>query len=262
MRALAVLLFWLAAMPAPSAFDPFSEARIEQRPGAQLPLETTFRDENGGSVVLGSLAEGKPMLLAPVVHNCPNMCGVTLSGLAEAVLAQPLRAGADFAIVALGIDPREGPAEASESLAELRERFPALAPGAIHALTGAPEQIAALTNAMGYRYGWDERLGQYAHAAAVAVVTPDGRLSRWLYGLAPDPGDLRLALAEAGGGKLGSWREQFLLLCYRYDPQTGRYEPLVWLLLRIGAGATAGIGALLIASAVVRERRAAKRVGP
>jgi protein SCO1 len=255
----AFLFLMLLAVGPASAFDAFSVAGIDQRPGARVPLDLTFRDERGAPVTLRTLGQGKPVLLAPVLHNCPNICGVTLSGLIEAVRAQSFAAGRDFVIVAFGIDPREGQAEAAKSLSDLRRVFSKLPANGIHALTGDASSIRTVTDALGYRYGWDARIGQYAHIALVAVLTPDGRLSRWLYGIAPTPTDLRLALTEAGQGKLGTWGDQLLLLCYHYDPETGRYDSLIWRLLQIGGGITVAAGSGLIGGALVRERRATRR---
>jgi protein SCO1/2 len=255
MRRLALFLAALLGCTPAWAFDPFQQAGIDARPGAQVPLDLPFRDEAGAPVTLRALAQGKPILLAPVLHDCPNICGVTLAGLARAVHAQSLVPGRDFTIVAFGIDPREGPQTAAASLDKLHREFPALPAESIHGLTGTATDIAAVTGALGYRYAWDEAIGQYAHLAAVAVLTPDGRLAHWLYGLAPDPTDLKLALVEAGDGRIGGWGDQLLLLCYHYDPQTGTYGPVIWTALRVGGGLTAAAGAAFIAIAAVRERR-------
>jgi protein SCO1/2 len=253
------LLFVLAGIPA-RAFDPFVEAGIDQRPDARLPLDLQFRDQGGNLVTLGEIADGKPLVLAPVLHRCPNICGITLAGLAEAVRAQSFVPGRDFSVVAFGIDPREGNAEATASIEDLAKVSPALA-GKIHALTGEAADIAAVTSALGYRYAWDPRIGQYAHVAAVAVLTADGHLSRWLYGLEPDPVDLKLALTEAGQGRLGTWGEQLLLLCYHYDPSTGRYDSVITWLLRLGGGFTVLSGAAWIAISILRERQLSERRG-
>jgi protein SCO1/2 len=256
-RAVACLLFLLSAGPA-LAFDPFGEAGIDRHPGARVPLDLAFRDESGAPVTLRQLGRDRPIVLAPVLHRCPNICGVTLAGLAQAIRAQDYLAGRDFAVVALGIDPREGPQAARTALEDLERRFPFLSAADMHALTGSADAIAAVTHALGYRYAWDERIGQYAHIAAVAVLTADGRLARWLYGVQPQAGDLELALTEAGEGRLGSWGDQILLLCYHYDPETGRYGSLVWWLLRLGGGITAAGGAGLIGRALLGERRSSR----
>ncbi|MBB4566805.1 SCO family protein [Rhizobium leucaenae] len=252
------LLGFTGSQAAAAAFDPFAATGIEQKLDAKIPLDRPFTDEQGHRVTLRGLAGGKPMLLAPVLHNCPNICGVTLSGLMEAVEEQPFRPPGDFAIIAFGIDPREGPAEAQNSLDQLRRRFPSLTARGVHALTGTASDIHAVTNALGYRYAWDPDIGQYAHDAAVAVLTPDGRLSRWLYGLAPEGNDLKLALTEAGQGQIGSWGDQLLLLCYHYDPAIGRYSPLVHTALQMAGGVTVLGGGGLLAFALLRERRREK----
>lgn len=259
MRFVLVMLLFLPTLGIPPSaaapFDPFKSTGIDQKPNALIPFDRPFQDEAGHSVTLLQLGDGKPMLLVPVLHNCPNICGVTLSGLMEAVKDQRLRPPGDFTIVAFGIDPKEGPREAQKSLDGLRQRFPDLAAVGIHALTGKEADIHAVTDALGYRYAWDANIGQYAHDAAVAVLTPDGHLSRWLYGLAPEPSDLRLALTEAGHGQTGDWGDQILLLCYHYDPVTGRYSSLIGLALRAGGAATIALGGSVLALALVRERR-------
>lgn len=238
-----------AARPQP--FDPFGAAGIDGRPGVQVPLDGAFRDETGRTVTLRALAHGRPLVIAPVQHRCPNLCGLTLDGLNAAVAGQSYRPGRDFALVALGIDPREGVDAAQVS----RRRFaatPATAGG--HALVGSAADIARVTAALGYRYRWDPQLQQYAHLAAVAVLTPDGRLSHWLYGVAPSPRDLHLALTDAGRGRLGGLGDQIRLLCYHYDPATGRYDSLVMTLARgLGAATTAAL-ALLVGGLLWRSR--------
>lgn len=255
-HAIPILLLALASAPPAQAFDPFQVTGIDQKPDARVPLDLPFTDASGAQVTLRTLAQGKPLVIAPVLHRCPNICGVTLSGLAQAVRAQSFVPGTNFALVAFGIDPKEGVDAAQEDLAALRKRFPQLRRSGVHALTGTAENVAAVTQALGYRYAWDKEIGQYAHVAAVAVLTADGRLSHWLYGLTPTPTDLKLALTEAGEGQLGTFGDQILLLCYHYDPTTGRYGSLVSWLLRVGGGVTVALGVGLIGLAVLRERRA------
>jgi protein SCO1/2 len=246
------LLLLLLSRPA-LAFDPVAQAGIDPPADARAPMALGFREADGSPITLARLAAGRPLVLVPVQHHCPNICGVTLAGVASAIAAQPLRAGRDFTVVAFGIDPKEGPADAQASLAALRGRVPAIA--GIHALTGAAPDIAAVTAALGYRYAWDPAIGQFAHVAATAVLMPDGRLSRWLYGLAPDPLDLRLAVTEAGQGRIGGLGDRLLLLCYHYDPVTGRYAATIRTLLRAGGAATVALLAGFIMLATIRERR-------
>jgi protein SCO1/2 len=243
-----LLLLMLLASPA-LALDPFRDAGIDRRADGAVPMDIPFREADGTLTTLRRIAEGRPILLAPVQHDCPNLCGLTLAGLVQAIGAQAFAAGRDFAVVAFGIDPKEGPAAAQAAVDRLGAPFP------IHALTGAETDIAAVTDGLGYRFAWDPALAQYAHVAAVAVLTPDGRLARWLYGVAPAPTDLSLALTEAGEGTVGDWADQLLLLCYHYDPETGRYGPLVWTLLRLGGGLTVAAAGAFMLLALRRERR-------
>lgn len=258
MRFVLLLCLILAGPSAASAFNAFEATGIDRKPDAQIPFDLIFTDADGRQTTLRSLANGKPVLLAPVLHNCPNICGVTLSGLMQAVEAQDFRPGRDFSVIAFGIDPQEGSKEAQASLGELRKRFSITTATGVHALTGTAENVKAVTDALGYRYAWDADIGQYAHLAAVAVVAPQGHLSRWLYGLAPAPNDLKLALTEAGKGTIGSWGDQLLLLCYHYDPSTGQYSPIIWTALRIVGAGTVVLGLGGIAIALTRERRRMK----
>jgi protein SCO1/2 len=240
------------------AFDPFRVAGIDRTPGADFPMNLPFRDASGRTVTLAGIARGKPIVLVPVQHHCPNICGFTLNGVARAVAGQGFVAGRDFEVVAFGFDPREKPADAAVSAARLDKLIPAKDADGVHALVGSPADVAAAMRGIGYRYGWDPRIGQYAHVAAVAVLTPDGRPARWLYGVQPQGDDLKLALLDAGRGKIGNLGDQLLLLCYHYDPQTGRYDPLIWIVLRIGGVATvAALGGLILLM-VLRERKAGR----
>ena len=243
---LCCLLLVSGPAAAQTGFDPFRQARIDVRPGAQVPLAAPLVDARGERTTLRQLAAGRPVLLAPVLHECPNMCDVTLAGLARAVAAQRLRPGADFTVVAFGIDPQEGPQAAADDLSRLRQHAPARAVDAMRAVVGAPGSVRAVTDALGYHYAWDPRIGQYAHAAAVAVLTPDGRLSSWLYGVTPLPGDVQRALEQARAGAEGSWTDQLLLLCYHYDPASGRYTLAITKLLKLAALLTVAALAVLI----------------
>lgn len=256
MRWLLLLLLMLTVLSRPAmAFDPLKSAGIVQKPESIVPMDMTFLDEKGRAVTLKELSDGKPVLLAPVLHNCPNICDVTLAGLMQAVQGQRFQAGRDFTIVAFGIDPREEPKDAAASMQKLKTRFPWLDGRKIHGLTGSSDAIAKVMVSLGYRYAWDQEIGQYAHIAATAVLTPAGKLTHWLYGLAPEANDLSLALTEAGEGRVGDWGDQILLLCYHYDPQTGRYSPIIWTSLRIGGAITIAIVVSLIAAALLRERK-------
>jgi protein SCO1/2 len=248
---LPALALLMVATGSAAALDPFAAAGIDRKPDARVPLDLTFTDESGKATTLRRLSGGKPILLVPVQHHCPNICGVTLAGLVQAISAQRLRPDADFTTVAFGIDPKEGPRDAAEDLARLPNQ-------PIHGLTGTAQNIAAVTAALGYRYAWDPQLEQYDHVAATAVLAADGRLTRWLYGVAPAAEDLKLALVEAGQGKTGDWTDQLILLCYHYDPVTGRYSNVIWTALRVIAGGAVLALAAFIGRAIYRERRPAQ----
>lgn len=251
---LLAILLASGAAPAAQPFDPFGVATIEERPGVQVPLDLPFRDSRGRATTLRALGHGRPILLAPVQHRCPNICLATLEGLGRAVRNQTARPGRDVEIVAFGIDPREGPADAALSANRLAASLGG--PAGAAAVTGSEPQVKAVTHALGYRYAWDPRISQYAHVAATAVLAPDGRLSGWLYGVSPPPALVQVAIGAAAAGGTASLGERLLLLCYHYDPVTGRYDLLIMDLLR-GAVALAALAiAALITLALLRERRA------
>jgi len=237
--------------------DPFKAASIVEKPGTQIPIDQPFVDSAGQPVTLRRLAGGKPLLITPVQHACPNICGVTLSGIAGAVDRQSkFKPGRDFAIVALGIDPREGPAQARDDLRRLAAQRPNAAWQPV-ALTGSGPAIRAVTGALGYRYAWSDQLRQYAHLSGTAVLTADGRSSSWLYGLSPTPAQLDAAIAQAKVGRSGGVMQQILLLCFHYDPQTGRYSLAVTRVLRLAGIATVLLIALAIGLLSRRRSRTA-----
>jgi protein SCO1/2 len=236
--------------------DPFKAASIAEKPGAAIPLDQPFVTADGKPVTLRQIAAGKPLLITPVQHECPNICGVTLAGISTAIDGQSkFRAGQDFAIVALGIDPREGPGQARDDLRRLARQRPDATWQPV-ALTGSAQAIHAVTDALGYRYAWSDQLRQYAHVSGTAVLTPDGRLSSWLYGLSPTPAQFDKALAQASAGQSGGVMQRLLLLCFHYDPQSGRYSLAITEALRWTGIATV----LLIGAAIAllsRRRREA-----
>lgn len=236
------------SVQAAEPFDPFNQAKIDDRPGAVAPMQASFRDEAGRTVTLASLAGGKPLVVAFVQHHCPNLCGASLEGLAQAASRQ---ADGGFSIAALSIDPRETPADAQASLEHLSK---ANAP--IHGLVGDQATVGRVASALGYHFAWDPRFQQYAHISADAVLSPKGRLAGWIYGLDPPPQVLTTALNAARSGGFASVGEKLLLLCYHYDPQKGRYDPLYWTLIRVSAGLAVLILAASIGVAILRERRA------
>ncbi|HZZ70310.1 MAG TPA: SCO family protein [Phenylobacterium sp.] len=236
---------------AQAAFDPARLASVSAPPFARAPMDLAFRDQHGATVTLRQLAAGKPLVIAPVQHECRNLCGLTLEALRRSLSGLPLRPGADFTLVALGIDPRETPADAARSAQRLGG---AASPG-VEALVGSPAADARLTGALGYRYSWMAATGQYAHMAAVAVLTSDGRLVRWLPGLGIKPAELQAALNEAQRGETPGLADQIRLLCFHFDPATGRYSLAIWRVLRWMAAGAATVVLGGVALAFWRERR-------
>lgn len=256
-----VMAIVTAIAPLPSRaqppFDPFAAAKIEQRPGAAVPAGTTFVDDEGRAVRLGDYFGRKPVLLAPVYYTCPNLCGVTLSGLFTGLKSLGWTPGEAFEVVAISINPSETTADAAKAKSEaLRILGRDKAGDGVHFLTGDTAAIAAVTDAIGFHFAWDDRIQQFAHVAGVAVIAPKGTLTRWLYGVQYQPTDLRLALTDAGQGKVGSFSDQLLLLCYHYDPVTGRYGSIIQGSLRAGGLATFAALAGFIVLSLRRERRA------
>ncbi|HSO07898.1 MAG TPA: SCO family protein [Pelomicrobium sp.] len=258
--ALAALLPADAANPpAPAVLDTVG---VEQRLGAPLPLGAALRDEAGRRVRLGDYFADRPVILVPGYYHCPNLCGSVWLGLQAALRQLPLAAGQDYTVVAVSVDPRETPTAAR---AWRNRHLPASwTPDSRgwQLLTGDEAAIGAVMRAAGFRYAYDAAQDQYAHAAVVVVATPDGRVSRYLFGVRYGADDLRLALVEAGGGRLGSIADRLLLLCYHYDPATGRYSPMIARLLQLGGGATVlalGAGFVLLRR---RERRRGREDRP
>ena len=235
---------------------PLREIGFDQNLDAPLPLDAEFRDESGRTVRLGAFFGGKPVALAFVYYDCPMLCSMVMGSITSSLNTISLDAGRDFEVVMVSFDPRETPALAAKTKAEYLRRYDR--PGAAegwHFLTGDQPSIAQVTKAAGFRYTWDEETGQFAHPAGLVVLTPDGRLSRYLFGLDYSPRDLRLALVEASEGRIGNAVDAALLYCYHYDPTTGRYGLVVMRLVRIAGAATVlALGAFILVM-VRRDRQ-------
>lgn len=237
-------------------FDPFAAAGIEPEPDARVPLALDFTDDRGQRVTLAELFDGRPVILAPVYYRCRNVCGTQLASLFNLLSALRLELGRDYTVVAFSFDPREEPADARAERARLRKRWPQLADSRhVHFLTGSAASSAALSAAIGFRYRWDPGTEEYAHISALAILGAGGRLARWLYGLGYQPDDLRLALTDAGEGRVGSLGDRLLLLCYHYDPQRGGYDNRVIGALQVGGLGTALALGGFIGVSLWRERR-------
>jgi protein SCO1/2 len=232
---------------------------IEQHLDAQVPPDLAFVDDADRPVKLGDYFGKKPLILNLVYYNCTMLCGEALAGLTGAIRLVKFDVGNEFDIVTVSFNPQETPAIAAEKKKDYLKRYgrPNAAAG-WHFLTGPPESINALTKAVGFQYQCDPRIQQYAHATAIMVLTPQGHISRYFYGVDFPPKDLRMGLVEASQGKIGNAVDQVLLYCYHYDPATGKYGAIVSNILKIGAGLTIILlaGLLLI---LMRLDRAAQR---
>ena len=229
------------------------DVTFAQRLGQQLPLDARFRDETGREVALGDYFGRKPVVLAFVYYQCPMLCTQVMNGLSSALKALTFTPGQEFDIVLISFDPRDRFETANaKKRAHLQHWSVQDQADGWHFLTGETETIRRVTNAAGFTYLWDEATQQFAHVSGVLTLTPDGRLSRYFYGVEFSPKDLRLALVESGQGKIGSLVEELLLYCYQYDPTTGRYGAVVMNLVRLGGVLTVGLVAVFV---VVMRRR-------
>jgi protein SCO1/2 len=212
---------------------------IEQHLDAQVPPDLTFRDDTGKTVKLGDYFGRKPLILNLVYYNCTMLCGEALAGLSSAMRLVKFDVGDQFDVVTVSFDPRETPEMAAAKKKDYVGRYGrANAAAGWHFLTGQPDSINALTKVVGFQYQYDEKSNQYAHATAIMVLTPQGRISRYFYGVDFPPKDLRMGLVEASQGKIGNAVDAVLLYCYHYNPETGKYGAMVANILRLAAAAT------------------------
>ena len=216
-----------------------SKIKIDQKIGSDIPLDLPFVDDHGNAVRLGDYFGKRPVVLALVYYECPMLCTQVLNGLVSSLETMSLSAGRDFDVIAVSFNPKEGPGLASQKKAAYVKRYgrPETADG-WHFLTGTQASITRLTQAVGFQYAFDEKIGQFAHGAAIEVLTPKGTIARYFYGIEFSPRDLRLGLVEASNGQLGTMADSVLLFCYHYDPETGKYGASVMTLVRVAGIAT------------------------
>jgi len=234
---------------------------IDQRLDAQAPLDLPFRDELGRPVRLSDYFGKRPVILALVYYNCPMLCTQVLNGLVSSLRVISLDAGRDFDVVAVSFDARDKAADAASKKNAYVTRYHR--PGGDagwHFLTGDREAIATLARAVGFRFRYDPEHDQFAHASAIFVLTPGGRLSRYFYGIEYAPRDLRLALVESSAGKIGNPADQVLLYCFHYDPRTGKYGAVVLNIIRLAGVATVLVLAAAIFLMTRRHRRRLREV--
>jgi protein SCO1/2 len=246
----------LAADDAANSPNAPRDVGIDQRLNVQAPLEVTFRDENGRTVTLDDFFDERPVILTLVYYRCPMLCGLELNGLVRTLKTMEWSAGREFDVLTVSIDPDEGPALAAQKKrVSLKQYGRRSAENGWHFLTGDESAIRQLADAVGFRYVETPENNQFAHAAGLIVLTPDGRTSRYFYGVEYSPRDLRLALVEAADNKIGMLTDQVLLYCYLYDPATGKYTLSILRLLRVAGLGTVAAMAAGIYVMLRRERR-------
>jgi protein SCO1/2 len=212
---------------------------IDQKLNATLPLDVTLTDEDGAKVPLRNFFHGRPVLIAPVYFSCPMLCSQILHGVVSGLRPLSLKPGRDFEVIALSFDPHDTPSIARQKRDQYAHSYSSRdGVKGWHFLTGTQSSITAAMKALGFRYRWDESTKMFVHASGVMVITPQGRIARYLYGVEYEPKDLKLALIEASHNQIGSPVDQVLLFCYHYDPTTGKYGATVINLLRGAALAT------------------------
>lgn len=242
--------------PAMAPLPMLKDVRIDQKLDEIVPLDLPFVDETGTDVMLRQYFGARPVVVALVYYECPMLCTQVLNGLFTSMEPLKLDAGRDFDLVVVSFDPGETPAMAkAKKAAYLKHYQRPTADAGIHFLTGRQPAIDRLADAVGFRYAYDETIDQYAHPAAVTVLTPQGHVSKYLYGVEFAPMDFRFSVVSAGEGQIGTLVDQALLYCFHYDPATGKYSVAIITFVRLAGLLTlGGLGAFLVVH-LRRERR-------
>jgi len=251
MLALAAALAWPASagaqgmnqgmMSPPASMRPpgLKNVGILQNLNTQIPADLVFRDETGQTVRLGDYFGRKPVILSLVYYQCTMLCGEVLNGLDTALRVLKFDVGKEFDVLTVSFDPKDTPAVATLKKSEYLKRYKrAGAENGWHFLTGQQPAIDALTKAAGFQYQYDPRSEQFAHATAIMILTPEGKIAQYYYGVEYAPKDLRLGLIQASNHKIGNVVDEVLLYCYHYDPNTGKYGATIFTILRLSGAAT------------------------
>jgi protein SCO1 len=250
----------IAQVPSDGRPPILQKVSLEQHLDRLLPLDLPFRDESGRAVRLGSYFGKRPVVLILAYYDCPMLCTQVLNGLVSAMRVLSFDAGREYEVVTVSFNPADDPADARAKKEPYVARY-GRAGGAAgwHFLTGDRAAIAGITDAVGFRYAWDEKTEQFAHASAIYVATPEGRLSRYFYGIEYAPRDLRLALVEAAQGRIGNPVDQLLLYCYHYDPAAGRYGAVVMNMVRVAGAVFVLVLSTFLFVTLRKERRRERR---
>jgi len=221
---------------------------IDQKLSQQIPLDLPFRDSTGKTVLLGDFFGKRPVILSLVYYECPMLCTTALNGLEQSLKDMKFNLGQDFDVVTVSFDPTEQPSLAAAKKAVYVGLYgrPGAAEG-WHFLTGDQDSIQRLTQSVGFRYTYDPNIKQYIHATGIVVLTPQGKVSRYFYGIQYPAGSVRLGLVEASQGKIGNPVDEVLLYCCEYDPETGKYSFIIARVLQVGAAVTIlSLGTLML----------------
>ena len=257
--ALCVLLITSAAYAETSTTPPQlpGKVAIAQKLGNQLPLDVMMHDEYGKVVRIGDyFKSGRPVLLNFVYYKCPMLCPIVLQGMASALTELKFNIGEQFDVITISIDPRDQPKEAAAMKEKYVRQYGRLsAANGWHFLTGNETSIHRVADAVGFQFAYDPTRDQFAHGAAMYVLTPDARMSRYFFGFEFKPRDLRLGIVEASDKKIGTATDQILLLCYHYDPVTGRYSRSAMAFIRVGGITTVVALGGFIFVMIRKERR-------
>ncbi len=254
---MALTLVARAELPDAKLATVLKEVGVDQKLNQQVPLDLEFVDENGTTVTLAKYFGDKPVILNAGYFECPMLCSQVTNGLVGAMKMINLNVGRDFNVLTVSFDPREKPALAAAKRQNYLGSYGREgAEEGWHFLTGEDKNIRALMDAAGFRYVWDPKLGQYAHAAAIMIITPEGRMSKYFYGIEFSARDLRLGLVDASKGKIGNLADSVLLLCYHYDPSTGEYSMTILTVLRIAGVLTVLLLGGFVSVMLFREFRA------
>jgi protein SCO1/2 len=212
---------------------------INQRLEQQIPLDLSFRDEAGKTVQLGDYIGKKPVILNFVYYRCPMLCPELLIGLESSLKVLKFNVGKEFDVVTVSFDPNDTPQLAAAKKADILKRYNRLgAENGWHFLTGQAQSITALAQAAGFQYHFDNKTGQFAHGTAIMVLTSEGKLSQYFYGVDFPPKDLRLSLIQASDNKIGTVADAVLLYCFHYDPATGKYSVIIGRVIQVAGGLT------------------------
>lgn len=236
--------------------DALQNLGVDEHLGDYIPLDAKFATSNGDSVLLGDLLEeGKPVLLNPLYYECPMLCGLVLDGTINVVEELQWKPGKDFIVLSISIDPEEDAELAARSKQNYLSQMDSTTRNGWYFLTGNKSQIDKVVETVGFRYKEIEGTGEYAHSAAIMLLSPDGKITRYLYGISYDEFNVRSALYEAADGKIGNTIDKVVMYCYQYDPDSGSYTPVAINIMKLGGLATLIILGIFLGALWLREKR-------